>query len=288
MRYAFWGQRRKAASQQRRSKRLSQRDLELPLIPSRLQRYVLWEIIPVIGICAVALTAIFFLGLSASFTREGVSVVQIYYIVPYILMLSLPYALPASFLLASVLVFGRLSSRHEIDAMRANGINVNHVIVPPLLFALLVCCATFFMNQYFFPWILERVSGLRNRLVNDVAAMVGQSPTNGYRMDPYYLYVGGVNPKDHSWRSVALIQFADEIPSWFVWAKRGIWERLFNDLAAVGRSNETQMIDSTHVKAHRSASGGKGGSKIRLSGARVADATRRSRQSLMLKAAFCP
>jgi len=72
------------------------------------------------------------------------------------------------------------------------------------------------------------------------------------------------------------------------WAKRGIWERLFNDLAAVGRSNETQMIDSTHVKAHRSASGGKGGSKIRLSGARVADATRRSRQSLMLKAAFCP
>jgi transposase len=38
------------------------------------------------------------------------------------------------------------------------------------------------------------------------------------------------------------------------WAKRGIWERMFNDLAARGRSNETQMIDSTHSKAHRSAS----------------------------------
>jgi transposase len=72
------------------------------------------------------------------------------------------------------------------------------------------------------------------------------------------------------------------------WAKRGVWERLFNDLASRGRSNETQMIDSTHVKAHRSASGGKGGSKIRRSGARAADATRRSTQSLMLKAAFCP
>ena len=45
------------------------------------------------------------------------------------------------------------------------------------------------------------------------------------------------------------------------WAKRGIWERMFNDLAARGRSNETQMIDSTHSKAHRSASGGKGGAK---------------------------
>src|SRR5579863_6557068 len=56
------------------------------------------------------------------------------------------------------------------------------------------------------------------------------------------------------------------------WAKRGIWERMFNDLAARGRSNDTQMIDATHIKAHRSASGGKGGSKIRRLGGRAADA----------------
>ena len=60
------------------------------------------------------------------------------------------------------------------------------------------------------------------------------------------------------------------------WAKRGIWERMFNDLAARGRSNETQMIDSTHSKAHRSASGGKGGSKIRQSAARAEAARQKS------------
>lgn len=43
------------------------------------------------------------------------------------------------------------------------------------------------------------------------------------------------------------------------WARRGVWERLFREHAARGRSDETQMIDSTHIKAHRSASGGKGG-----------------------------
>ena len=139
-------------------------------------------------------------------------------------MLSLPYALPAAFLLGSVLVFGRLSSRHEIDAMRANGVNVNHIILPPLALALAVCCATFFMNQYFFPWTLERVTALRNKLINDVAEMVGQTRT-GYRVDPYYIYIGGVDPKDRSWKSVALIEFADEIPSRFVWAKRGVWKR---------------------------------------------------------------
>ncbi|MGH6708932.1 MAG: IS5 family transposase, partial [Bradyrhizobium sp.] len=45
------------------------------------------------------------------------------------------------------------------------------------------------------------------------------------------------------------------------WARRGIWENLFRELAGNGRSTDTQMIDSTHVKAHRSASGGKGGSR---------------------------
>ena len=48
------------------------------------------------------------------------------------------------------------------------------------------------------------------------------------------------------------------------WARRGIWENLFRELAGNGRSVDTQMIDSTHVKAHRSASGGKGGSRSRL------------------------
>jgi transposase len=43
------------------------------------------------------------------------------------------------------------------------------------------------------------------------------------------------------------------------WAKRGVWEKLFRELAVRGRSGQTQMIDTTHIKAHRSASGGKGG-----------------------------
>ena len=72
------------------------------------------------------------------------------------------------------------------------------------------------------------------------------------------------------------------------WAERGVWERLFRELAARGRSTETQMIDTTHIKAHRSASGGKGGSRNRRLDARAAGAIRRSTQSLMLKVAFFP
>ena len=69
------------------------------------------------------------------------------------------------------------------------------------------------------------------------------------------------------------------------WAERGIWENLFRHLAGGGRSADTQMIDSTHVKAHRSAAGGKGGSRNRLLVAREAGATRRSTHSQMLRGA---
>ena len=72
------------------------------------------------------------------------------------------------------------------------------------------------------------------------------------------------------------------------WAERGVWERLFRALAARGRSDATQMIDRTHIKAHRSASGGKGGSRNRRLAARAAGATRKSMQSQMLKAVFFP
>ena len=72
------------------------------------------------------------------------------------------------------------------------------------------------------------------------------------------------------------------------WAERGVWERLFRELAARGRSTKTQMIDSTHIKAHPSASGAKRGSRNRLSAARAAAAIQKSMQSQMLRAVFFP
>ena len=72
------------------------------------------------------------------------------------------------------------------------------------------------------------------------------------------------------------------------WARRGDWENLFRELAGNGRSANTQMIDSTHINAHRSAAGGKGGSRSRRLAAREAGATRRSMHAQMLGAVFSP
>jgi transposase len=72
------------------------------------------------------------------------------------------------------------------------------------------------------------------------------------------------------------------------WARRGVWERLFRELAERGRASEIQMIDSTHIKAHRSAAGGKGGSRSKRLDARAAGAIRKYMQLQMLRAVFFP
>src|SRR5450631_2903882 len=45
------------------------------------------------------------------------------------------------------------------------------------------------------------------------------------------------------------------------WAANGIWTQIFHALASAGGPPAQVLIDSSAVKAHRCASGGKGGTK---------------------------
>src|SRR5271154_6746805 len=60
------------------------------------------------------------------------------------------------------------------------------------------------------------------------------------------------------------------------WAAKGVWVALFHALAQAGGPPVQVLIDSSAVKEHRSAGGGKGGRKISPSAARAADARPRS------------
>ena len=60
------------------------------------------------------------------------------------------------------------------------------------------------------------------------------------------------------------------------WAAKGVWIDIFHALASAGGPPAQVLIDSSAVKAHRCASGGKGGNKIRRSVDRVVGERRRS------------
>lgn len=59
------------------------------------------------------------------------------------------------------------------------------------------------------------------------------------------------------------------------WSERGIWQKIFETVAAPIDPPGEVALDSSHVKAHRCAGGGKGGPSFRRSGSRRAAETAR-------------
>ena len=60
------------------------------------------------------------------------------------------------------------------------------------------------------------------------------------------------------------------------WAAKGVWADLFEALARAGGPPAQVLIDSSAVKAHRCASGGKGGSRAKPLAAHAAGARPKS------------
>jgi len=68
-------------------------------------------------------------------------------------------------------------------------------------------------------------------------------------------------------------------------ARKGVWERVFTELSEAGGPPGTLMLDTTHIKAHRAAAGGKGGRSNRPSGGHAVGGPRKSMQRSMSLAA---
>ncbi len=59
------------------------------------------------------------------------------------------------------------------------------------------------------------------------------------------------------------------------WAAKGVWIEIFHALALAGGPPAQVLLDSSAVKAHRCASGGKGGKRRRPSAVRAVDEPRK-------------
>ena len=73
------------------------------------------------------------------------------------------------------------------------------------------------------------------------------------------------------------------------WSERGIWEGIFSALAGLagaGDAPDRLFIDSSCIKVHRCAGGGKGGPWLMVSAARKADETPSSMRSATRRGAL--
>lgn len=120
-----------------------------------------------------------------------------------------PASLPLAVLLASLITFGNFGERYELLAMKAAGISLLQIMRPLIVFVGIICCVSFFFQNYIGP-------KAQTKLWTLVISMKQKSPeldiperTFYDQIDGYNLYVESKDRKTGMLYNVMIYNFAN-------------------------------------------------------------------------------
>lgn len=140
-----------------------------PRVPI-IHRYTGRELIIVCILSALALTSLTALcGLIKPLQRHGVSATELLEILLLLFPVFLVFILPFAIMLACCWVYGRLSADNELSACSSSGINIQTLLIVPLVLGLLGMILSVFLANWLVPnWALYRFEGLLARHGKDI------------------------------------------------------------------------------------------------------------------------
>jgi hypothetical protein len=118
-----------------------------------LQRYILRELVMSFVMAFLAVMTVSLVGMMFQVFRSfaGLGLETIARMVPMSAWFVAPWALLVASSTATTLVYGRLSSENEIDAMRMNGIHAGRFLAPAVLFGLALSLAGWAIVEHATP-----------------------------------------------------------------------------------------------------------------------------------------
>jgi len=133
---------------------------------SILSRSILLELLRIFGLCLLAITGILVLaGIIPEASQQGLTPLQALAAIPLLIPNMLPFAIPATTLFATCVVYGRLSHDNEILALKSAGVNILKVAWPALFLGLAMSAAT--MGLYY-QLIPRTYFMMRAQALNDI------------------------------------------------------------------------------------------------------------------------
>jgi lipopolysaccharide export system permease protein len=135
-----------------------------------ISRYVLWELLQVFLVALTALTLFMLVvGLVREAQQQGLGLIQILMLVPYVLPEAMRFAVPGTMLFAVASVFGRMSASNEVIALKAAGISPVAIIWPAAALALVVSFVSVWLNDVAVSWGRD---GVRQVVVSSVEQII--------------------------------------------------------------------------------------------------------------------
>ena len=142
-------------------------------MPSRLTRYVLFEILKIFVVSLVVLTLlILMIGVGRELLRRGLGPVAIIQLLPFVLPISLQFAFPATALFSVCCVYGRMAADGEVATVKASGISPLKLLQPALIFAALLSPAAVYVSDLAVSWGRPGVNRVVLMSIEDIAYRV--------------------------------------------------------------------------------------------------------------------
>ena len=154
----------------------------------RLQRYVMIEVLKGLFPAFLALAFIMVLGFCVQLLHEGLDVVRLPELVPAIFMYAVPLVLPAAFLTAVLIGFGRLAADNELLALRVGGVKLTSVVLPVCVLAVFLSgIATVFQFEIV-PFARRRIELLKYKAIKQILIdKVALTSKRQFAFGPYHI-----------------------------------------------------------------------------------------------------
>lgn len=137
-----------------------------------LQRYILRSFLVAFGLTGLVLTFVLSVGFLFQvfqFVMRGASAALVLQYLGASLPEVLGFTIPLALMVASLLVFGRMSTDSEIAAMKACGVSFTTIMRGPLIIAILCTALGFYLQNYAMP----RGHYVRRTIANRLAVEAG-------------------------------------------------------------------------------------------------------------------
>jgi len=135
-----------------------------------ISRYVLWDLLQVFLVALTALTLFMLVvGLVREAQQQGLGLIQILMLIPYVIPEAMRFAVPGTMLFAVASVFGRMSASNEVIALKAAGISPMAIVWPAAMLALVVSFVSVWLNDVAVSWGRD---GVRRVVVNSVEQII--------------------------------------------------------------------------------------------------------------------
>lgn len=223
-----------------------------------LSLYIVREIVTLfllgIGVFTLVLLMGRMIKLTDMVVTHGVPLIDVGWMIIYLMPSFLVYTIPMAFLLAVLLAFGRFSADNEITVMKASGISLVQIMPPVLLCGLVASALGLYVGVVGVPWGNQSFSKKSFAVLQQNFSATIREKVFWDDIPGVVLYTEHYNENRHTLSGVIIYDGRDSARPLTIFAKNGVVGGGVNDreirlvlrngsIHAKGKEQEYRLID---------------------------------------------